>query len=73
VTVATTDGFVPIQQAGKLFGISSATLRKRCLDRTLPTYRNDRDRRMVLVAVDDVKKLFDPQPIRREIDTLSAA
>ena len=71
--MATTDGFVPIQQAGKLFGISSATLRKRCLDRTLPTYRNDRDRRVTLVKVDDMAALFTPRPNTQEVETLSAA
>jgi hypothetical protein len=67
------DGFVPIQQAGKLFGISSATLRKRCLDRTLPTYRTDGDRRMTLVKVDDMAALFTPRPNTQEVETLSAA
>ncbi len=71
--MATMDGFVPIQQAGKLFGISHSTLRKRCLDQTLRTYRNDRDRRVTLVKVDDMAALFTPRPNTQEVETLSAA
>jgi len=74
-TVATTDQFVPINQAGKLFGISASTLRKRVSDRTLSTYRTDGDRRVTLVKVDDMAALFTPRPTvtTQEIDTLSAA
>ena len=71
--MAAMDQFVPINQAGKLFGISASTLRKRCSDRTIQTYQSDADRRMVLVRIDDVRKLADPRPNTQEADTLSAA
>jgi hypothetical protein len=70
--MATPEQFIPILQAGKLYGISHATLRKRVVDRTLPTYRNDGDRRVTLVKVDDVAALFTPR-LSQEIDTLSVA
>jgi len=71
--VATMDQFVPITLAGRQFGISATTLRKRCSDRTIQTYQSDADRRMVLVRIDDVRKLADPRPNTQEVDTLSTA
>jgi len=43
--------YLPIETAGRQFGVPYRTLRKRVIDRTLQTYRNDRDRRVTLVKL----------------------
>jgi len=71
--MATTEQYLPIRTAGRQFGVPYRTLRNRVVDRTLPTYASDRDRRMTLVKVDDMAALFTPRPNTQEVETLSTA
>ena len=73
--MATSDQLVPIEEAGRRFGVPYRTLRKGVVDQTIRTYCSDRDRRVTLVALDDVAALFTPRPTAEttEVDTLSAA
>jgi hypothetical protein len=73
--MAVRDQLVPIEEAGRRFGVPYRTLRKRVVDQTIRTFCNDRDRRVTLVALDDVAALFTPRPTAnpQEVDTLSAA
>jgi len=71
--VATTEQYLPIRTAGRQFGVPYRTLRNRVVDRTLPTYASDRDRRVTLVAVADMRRLFEPRPNTQEVDALSTA
>jgi predicted DNA-binding protein (UPF0251 family) len=60
--MAMLDRMLPIGEAGKRFGVPRRTLDRRVQDGTLVTYQSDRDRRVRLVALDDVLKIFTPRP-----------
>ena len=60
---------LPIGEAGKRLGVPRRTLDRRIRDGTLVTYQNDRDRRVRLVTLDDVLKIFAPRPTTAREDT----
>ncbi len=73
--MTTMDRLLPVEEAGRRLGVPYRTMRRRIEDGTIPTYRNDRDRRMKLVALADVARLFDPRPATKdqEVEPLAAA
>lgn len=67
--MAMLDRMLPIGEAGKRLGVPRRTLDRRVQDGTLVTYQNDRDRRVRLVALDDVLQIFAPRPTTVREDT----
>lgn len=67
--MAMADRLVPVEEAGRRLGVPYRTMRRRIVDGTIPVYRSDRDRRMKLVALDDVARLFTPRQVEAEADT----
>jgi len=71
--MTTRERFVPIEEAGRRYGVSYRTMRNRVVDGTIQTYRSDRDRRMTLVAIDEIDRIFAPRPdtANSEVEPLS--
>ncbi len=57
------EGFVPFTQAADRIGVSRPTLRRMIADGELILYRNPRDKRQRLVALDELDRCTAPRPI----------
>lgn len=53
-------GFLNLRQAADVAGCSYDTVRRLARTGVLPTYRRGTDRRCVLVAVADIRRLAEP-------------
>ena len=60
------DEYMSLVQATREFDISHQTLWRRIKAGVLPTFRSERNRRVVLVRRSDLEAMMQPRPIRGE-------
>ncbi len=60
-----TDAMVPMHEAAKLAGVSTATLRRRAAAGELTLYANALNRKEKYVRIEDLTRYGAPQPITR--------
>ena len=62
VTYQAPDGYLTLMEARERLGVSKATVIRMAQDGRLPTYRDQRDKRVRLAKVEDVERLSRPVP-----------
>jgi excisionase family DNA binding protein len=62
VTYQPPQGYMTLGQAGERLGVSRATAIRMAQDGRLPTFRDQRDKRVRLAKVEDVERLAQPVP-----------
>lgn len=56
------EGFVTLAEAGRRLGVAKGTAQRMAQDGRLQTFRDQRDKRVRLVKVEDVERLARPVP-----------
>jgi excisionase family DNA binding protein len=58
--VSKSDQLITVEQAAERHGVSTETIRRRIVAGELPVYRNNQDRRVRLVSIGDLDRVFQP-------------